>query len=82
MINTEMVTAGYDSRMMRSGELTEELEEDMFDMLSHISDLAGNVVIRGVDDRDFSKRDVDQLNSDIQATGADSYRRPDVLHGL
>src|SRR5699024_6162670 len=72
LINTEMVTAGYDSRMMRNGEMTEELEKDMFDMLSHINDhIEGNVVIRGVDDRDFSKRDVDQLNSDIQATGAD-----------
>src|SRR5699024_11151512 len=57
---------------MRNGETTEELEKDMFDMLSHINDhIEGNVVIRGVDDRDFSKRDVDQLNSDIQATGAD-----------
>src|SRR5699024_6494968 len=72
MINTEMVTAGYDSRMMRNGEMTEELEEDMFDMLSHINDhIEGNIAIRGVDYRDFSKRDVDQLNSDIQATGAD-----------
>ena len=72
MINTEMVTAGYDSRMMRNGEMTDELEKDMFDMLSHINDhIEGNIVIRGVDDRDFSKRDVDQLNSDIQSTGAD-----------
>lgn len=72
VVGTEQISAGYDSGQMRSGQLSEELELDMTEMLQEINKhIEGNIIIRGVDDRDFSRRDVDQLNSDIQATNAD-----------
>lgn len=71
-VGLEMVKAGYDSSQMRSGQMPEEFEEDMAEMLRTINDhIEGTIVIRGVDDRDFNVRDVDQLKTDILATNAD-----------
>src|SRR5699024_12456314 len=56
----------------RSGQMNQDYEDKMVEMLKHINEhVDGNIIIRGVDDTDFRRRDVKQLESDIENTGAD-----------
>lgn len=65
-------SGGFDSSEIRNGQMTQEFENKMREMLQSINDyVEGNITIRGVDDYDFDRRDVKQLESDIEVTGAD-----------
>lgn len=64
--------SGFDSAALRKGRMTEEVEKAFRDFLASIGDyMPGTIIIRGVDDSDFYKRDLRQLDSDILATNAD-----------
>lgn len=64
--------AGFDSKEIRHGKLSEEFEEGFKTFLANINDiLPGNIIVRGVDDDDFHRRDLRQLEVDIMETNAD-----------
>lgn len=70
--STREIVAGFDSTGMRKGELSESHEKSLVEMLDEINKhVSGNIHIRGVDDEDFHKRDLGQLQADIEATNAD-----------
>lgn len=71
-IDGEKRKAGFDSRDLRNGHLSQPFEEAFTEMLETINDhIEGNIVIRAVDDLDFNTRNVAQLHSDIESTNAD-----------
>lgn len=71
-IDGQTHTAGFDSSQIRSGQMNKDYEDKLVEMLKHINEhVDGNIIIRGVDDIDFRRRDVKQLESDIENTGAD-----------
>jgi len=71
-IEGEKMAAGFDSRELRNGHLSADFERSFTDMLEAINEhVEGNIVIRAVDDLDFNKRDVSQLESDIESVNAD-----------
>lgn len=71
-IEGEKMAAGFDSRELRNGHLSADFERSFTDMLDAINEhVEGNIVIRAVDDLDFNKRDVSQLESDIESVNAD-----------
>lgn len=63
---------GFDSNDLRHGKLSEGMEEKFFDFVRNIDDLMpGNIIIRSVDDPDFTDRSLAALESDIIQTEAD-----------
>lgn len=71
-IDGEKRKAGFDSRDLRNGHLSQPFEEAFTEMLETINEhVEGNIVIRAVDDPDFNTRNVAQLHSDIESTNAD-----------
>ncbi|TKH53637.1 DNA helicase [Bacillus cereus] len=64
--------AGFDSKEIRHGKLSEEFEKWFKTFLANINEiLPGNIIVRGVDDDDFHRRDLRQLEVDITETNAD-----------
>lgn len=64
--------SGFDSHAIRTGVLSEEIEESFEEFVRNMNEiLPGDLVVRAVDDNDFSDRSVRALESDITATNAD-----------
>lgn len=64
--------AGFDSRELRHGKLGEDFERSFMEFLDGINGIIpGNITLRAVDDDDFNRRDLRQLESDILQTNAD-----------
>lgn len=64
--------AGFDSKEIRHGKLSEEFEQGFKTFLANINEiLPGNIIVRGVDDDDFHRRDLRQLEVDITEANAD-----------
>lgn len=64
--------AGFSSDQLRSGQLDSATEVEFFRMLKEIGKhVKGNITVRGVDDPDFTRRDLEQLKFDIEETQAD-----------
>lgn len=64
--------AGFQNRELLTGKLPPEYEEGFVSFLKNMPEfIDGNIVVRAVDDEDFFKRDVSQLEADILATKAD-----------
>lgn len=71
-INGVDMDVGFNSSDLRNGSLNEEFEEKFFDFLAEINELlSGNIIVRGVDDDDFTDRSLRALESDIIQTEAD-----------
>jgi replicative DNA helicase len=63
---------GFNSRDIRNGQLNEDFEDRFFEFLEQMNELLdGNIIVRGVDDEDFSDRSLNALESDIIQTEAD-----------
>lgn len=63
---------GFNSADLRRGGLSGDFEEKFFEFIANINDhLAGNIIVRGVDDDDFDDRSLKALESDIIRTEAD-----------
>lgn len=66
------VNGGFNANDVRSGRMAHEFEVAFKAFLSMLNDeLPGNIIVRGVDDPDFTNRSLQQLESDILATKAD-----------
>lgn len=67
-----MLSGGFNPRDLQRGRLTPDLEEALEMMLKNLTSIMeGDIVIRAVDDPDFTHRNVDALVADIEATKAD-----------
>lgn len=63
---------GFENRALLNGKLTEEFEQGFEQFLTEINEIIpGTIVVRAVDDIDFSSRRVRDLEADIVATKAD-----------
>ncbi|TPG77717.1 DNA helicase [Brevibacillus laterosporus] len=64
--------AGFENKALLTGKLTEEFERGFEQFLTQINEtLPGTIVVRAVDDVDFSSRKVRDLEADIIVTKAD-----------
>jgi len=64
--------AGFNSRDIRHGQLSEEFESRFMKFLDEINDIIpGDITLRAVDDDNFDNRSLAQLKSDIILTEAD-----------
>ena len=71
-INGVNMDVGFNSRDMRQGKLPEDFEEKFFEFVRNINEtLAGNIIVRGVDDHDFTDRSLRSLEAEIIQTEAD-----------
>jgi replicative DNA helicase len=71
-LNGVDMDAGFDSRDLRHGKLPEDFERSFMEFLDGINGIIpGNIIIRAVDDDDFSRRNLRQLEADILDTNAD-----------
>ena len=72
MINGVNMDVGFDSRDVRLGQLAPEYETAFRFFVETINDrLAGNIIIRAVDDEDFADRSLNELAKDIEQSKAD-----------
>ena len=66
------MSVGFDTGDLRDGELAEEFKQQFFDFLERLSeDLAGEIIVRAVDDDDFNDRSLRALEADIMQLEAD-----------
>lgn len=66
------MSAGFDSRDVRLGQLSDEFETAFRFFIDTLNDrIAGNITLRAVDDEDFTDRSLRALAADIEATDAD-----------
>lgn len=66
------MSAGFNSRDVRIGNLNEEFETAFREFIETLNDrIPGNITVRGVDDEDFRDRSLRALESDIETTDAD-----------
>lgn len=64
--------SGFDSSQLRGGSLDSDMEAEFIRMLKGINQhMKGSITVRGVDDVDFNRRDLQQLKYDIEETQAD-----------
>jgi len=64
--------AGFENRALLAGKLTEEFERGFEAFLARLNDVVpGTIIVRAVDDPDFTSRRVRDLEADIIATKAD-----------
>jgi replicative DNA helicase len=71
-LNGVNMEAGFDSRDLRHGKLAEDFERSFREFLASIdSIIPGRIIVRAVDDEDFVRRDLRQLEADIIETKAD-----------
>ena len=70
-LNGVDMTAGFDSRDVRLGQLNDEFETAFRFFIDTMNDrIEGNITVRAVDDEDFGDRSLKALANDIDATGA------------
>lgn len=63
---------GFENKALLMGSMTEEYEQGFETFLSTLPEvIPGNIIVRAVDDEDFRRRDVAQLEADIIETKAD-----------
>jgi replicative DNA helicase len=63
---------GFNSSDLRHAKLSEDFERKFFEFIDSMNDLMkGNIIIRAVDDPDFTERSLRALESDIIRTEAD-----------
>lgn len=63
---------GFNSSDIRHGKLAEDFEDKFYEFIENINEtLAGDIIVRGVDDDDFEERTLNQLESDVIQTEAD-----------
>ncbi|MEC0709155.1 DnaB-like helicase C-terminal domain-containing protein [Bacillus haynesii] len=66
------IEAGFNSRDVRQGKLSDEFEAGFMEFLDKMNELIpGNIIVRAVDDEDFGSRKLRNLNADILETKAD-----------
>lgn len=66
------LNGGFDANDVRSGKMSQEFEVAFRAFLDMLNDeIPGNIIVRGVDDDDFSNRTLRQLEADIIQTKAD-----------
>ncbi|QAT64675.1 DNA helicase [Bacillus glycinifermentans] len=66
------IEAGFNSRDVRQGKLSEEFEAGFMEFLDKMNELIpGNIIVRAVDDEDFDSRKLRDLKADILETKAD-----------
>lgn len=71
-LNGMDLEAGYSNKSLLMADLTDEFEEGFREFLKDLpNQLEGTLTIRGVDDEDFDKRGLRELEEDIIATKAD-----------
>ena len=71
-INGVDMSAGFDSTDVRLGRLSPEFETAFRFFIDTLNDrMTGNIVIRAVDDEDFTDRSLRALRADIEETEAD-----------
>jgi replicative DNA helicase len=71
-LNGVNMEAGFDSRDLRHGKLAADFEKSFREFLATIdSIIPGRIIVRAVDDEDFVRRDLRQLEADIIETKAD-----------
>lgn len=64
--------AGFSTKELSMGKLSEEFEKGFEDFLANINNIIpGNIIIRAVDHEDFYVRDIKELEKDIEETQAD-----------
>ena len=70
-LNIDM-DAGFNAQDVRYGKLADDFEAGFETFLSTINDIIpGTIIVRAVDDEDFVRRDLRQLEADIAETNAD-----------
>ena len=63
---------GFSTSQLNAGTMDKDFEDKFKEMLHTIqTHVKGTIVVRGVDDYDFDRRDIKQLETDIETTGAD-----------
>lgn len=71
-LNGVDMSAGFDSRDVRLGQLNEDFETAFKFFIDTLNDrISGNITIRAVDDEDFGDRTLRALESDIETVKAD-----------
>lgn len=71
-IDGQQMEAGFDSRSVRQGKLSEEFEAAFMDFIATLNTLiTGSITVRAVDDKDFDSRSLKDLKADIEQTNAD-----------
>lgn len=71
-LNGVDMSAGFDSRDVRLGQLNEAFEAAFRQFVETLNDvIPGNITVRAVDDEDFGDRSLKALESDIDMTDAD-----------
>lgn len=71
-IDGQQMEAGFDSRDVRQGKLSEEFEAGFMDFIENLNTIIdGNITVRAVDDKDFDSRSLKDLKADIEQTKAD-----------
>src|SRR5690625_2680201 len=71
-LNGVNMDVGFNARDIRTGGLNDEFEEAFRVFLQDINKhIAGNIIVRGVDDEDFTDRSLRALEADIKKTEAD-----------
>lgn len=71
-IDGQQMEAGFDSRDVRQGKLSEEFEAGFMEFIATLNTLiAGSITVRAVDDKDFDSRSLKDLKADIEQTDAD-----------
>ncbi|MFP3840291.1 DnaB-like helicase C-terminal domain-containing protein [Bacillus safensis] len=71
-IDGQQMEAGFDSRDVRRGKLSEEFEKAFMEFVETLNTLiTGSITVRAVDDKDFDSRSLKDLKADIEQTKAD-----------
>src|SRR5699024_6647407 len=71
-LNGVNMNAGFNSRDIRLGELSEEFEQAFRTFVRTLNEhLDGNITVRAVDDEDFTDRSLRALQADIERLKAD-----------
>jgi replicative DNA helicase len=64
--------AGFENKALLTGTLGEEFEKGFEEFLKNLNDIVeGTIIVRGIDDEDFTKRSLAELEHDIIMTKAD-----------
>lgn len=71
-IDGQQMEAGFDSRDVRQGKLSEEFEAGFMEFIDTLNTIIdGDITVRAVDDKDFDSRSLKDLKADIEQTKAD-----------
>ncbi|KLK98047.1 DNA helicase [Bacillus pumilus] len=71
-IDGQQMEAGFDSRDVRQGKLSEEFEAGFMEFIATLNTIIdGDITVRAVDDKDFDSRSLRDLKADIEQTKAD-----------